>query len=163
MGYDPGDGAGDHALHRHDRIRAALLRDRCPWGVAALPLVVGDDFLVSERRQTHLGVEEVRKLDHWCRNLRVMFHESLDVIHVGSSLVKPDYRDVDIRIVVEDEDYVRLSGSLNVKDLNMLLSYWGREQTGLPIDCQVQSLDVSSDEHDKLLSGAFPIPRGLVA
>ena len=88
-------------------------------------------------RAIYLRVDEVRRLDHWCESLLKAF-EPCTVYLVGSVQDHADWRDVDVRVVVNDE---RLSGTLLMKlpDLNMLLSQWGQQQTGLPIDCQVQS------------------------
>lgn len=94
-------------------------------------------------RATYLAVDEMRRLDHWCRNLRDTF-PCLGTFLVGSVLVRPDYRDVDVRVVLVDKHHRRLSRSIDLLDLGMMLSRWGQEQTGLPIDAQVQSLTESS-------------------
>lgn len=94
-------------------------------------------------RATYLTVDEMRLLDHWCRNLRDTF-PCIGVYLVGSVLVRPDYRDVDVRVVMVDKAHRRLTRSIDLLDLGMLLSRWGQEQTGLPIDAQVQSLTESS-------------------
>lgn len=98
------------------------------------------------RRKQH--VDEVRILDHWCSILRRMFPTCVSVLQVGSSLVRDDYRDVDIRIVLWDKDHRRLTKAMEVNDLNMLLSQWGRRMTGMPIDCQVQSMAESAADKE---------------
>jgi len=84
-----------------------------------------------------------------------MFPHQVGVAHVGSSLTRDDYRDVDLRVVIEDADYVALVGVLDVQDLNMLLSRWGRQVTGLPIDCQLQQ----RSEHQREAFGPNGAPR----
>lgn len=113
-------------------------------------------------RATHLDVDEVRALDHWCHLLRRMFPTTVGILHVGSSIVRPDYRDVDIRIVLDDDEYTALVPLVNRLDLHMLLSQWGRQMTGLRIDCQLQSVTESSEQHDQIDDGAFPHARGLL-
>lgn len=89
----------------------------------------------KRKRSIYLRVDEVRLLDHWCHLLRMSFGEMPYL--VGSVLERTDHRDVDIRIILTDEKYDAIP--MNVRDLNMLLSRWGQQMTGLPIDCQVQS------------------------
>jgi len=104
---------------------------------------------MSHERAIYLRVDQVRRLDHWCRNLNRMFHEmppTTRVYLVGSVLEGPGFRDVDVRVVLPDGACRRLRAILNEEDLNYLLSRWGQEQTGLPIDCQVQSVS-DTDEH----------------
>lgn len=117
---------------------------------------------MTKRRATQLDVDEVRALDHWCTLLRGMFPTTVGVIHVGSSIVRPDYRDVDIRVVLLDDEHAALVPLINRLDLHMLLSQWGRQMTGLRIDCQLQSVTESSEQHDKIEDGAFPHARGLI-
>jgi hypothetical protein len=77
-----------------------------------------------------------------------------DVFLVGSVLDGPDYRDVDVRVVLPNR---AVEGwPMSRLDLNMLLSRWGQEQTGLPIDCQVQSVEQSTS-HDRPRN-----PRGIL-
>jgi hypothetical protein len=100
----------------------------------------------ERKRVTWLRVDEVRLLDHWCRNLRQTFPNALGVYLVGSVLERQDYRDVDVRIVMRQECGnfgPHMFGEIALLDLNLLLSLWGQEQTGLPIDCQLQSWDES--------------------
>ena len=100
------------------------------------------DPIDGRQRVNWLRVEEVRSLDHWCRNLRRMFPTAHGVYLVGSTLTRADYRDVDIRIVFPDG---KAPKRIDLKDLHMLLSQWGERQTGLPIDCQTQTMSESSE------------------
>lgn len=91
---------------------------------------------MGKQRAIYLDVPEVRILDHWCEALRLSFQR--EVYLVGSVLQGPDHRDVDVRIMLTDEEMASLP--MHVLDLNMMLSRWGQQATGLPIDCQVQTL-----------------------
>jgi hypothetical protein len=90
----------------------------------------------ERKRVMWLRVDEVRLLDHWCSALAASFSECPYL--VGSAITREDYRDVDIRIPLPDE--VVASLPMQLLDLNMMLSRWGQQATGLPIDCQVQPL-----------------------
>lgn len=102
-------------------------------------------------RATQLDVDEVRRLDHFATSLDVMFPTNVGIVHVGSSLTNPSYRDVDVRIIMPDSDLRKLAKRVNLLDLNMLLSGWGRRTTDLRIDCQVQSLSESNSEGNRAL------------
>lgn len=67
--------------------------------------------------------------------------------HVGSSLVGKQWRDVDVRLMLEDKEYDAMfgtdpngHGSNNCKwvALCMAFSALGKQMTGLPIDFQIQ-------------------------
>jgi len=79
-------------------------------------------------------------LHDWGASLRRMFPTCLSVIHVGSSINSPAYRDVDVRIVLPDDDYAEITERIHRLDLNLALTRWGKQATGLPIDCQIQAL-----------------------
>jgi hypothetical protein len=67
--------------------------------------------------------------------------------HVGSSVMaKKNWRDVDVRLILPDEEYERLGlgnparPHLNAKWVSLCLAYsgLGKQMTGLPIDFQIQ-------------------------
>jgi hypothetical protein len=64
--------------------------------------------------------------------------------HVGSSLWNKDWRDVDVRLILPDDEFDRLFGQprseVNAKLSAFTLAFaaLGREMTGLPIDFQIQ-------------------------
>ena len=80
---------------------------------------------------------------------------------VGSSLVRRDYRDVDVRFIMGDADYDRMfrvaakdadsgrAGWLNAywSLLCVALSKWLAEQSGLPIDFQIQRQTQANAQH----------------
>lgn len=107
-------------------------------------------------RAIYLTVPEVRRLDHWCELLRNAFQRTPYL--VGSVLTRADHRDVDVRIILEDDVHAALP--IHVLDLNMLLSNWGQLLTALPIDCQVQSQSEWDAETEKRDPAASPNPRG---
>lgn len=65
--------------------------------------------------------------------------------HVGSSLDRKDWRDVDVRLILDDEDFDRRFGSNRNAETNKKLAAitlafaaLGKQMTGLPIDFQIQ-------------------------
>lgn len=88
-------------------------------------------------RATFLLVSEVKLLQTWGREVCRMFNGVMPY-HVGSSLKRADYRDVDVRLLLADDRYDMLADLVNVDRLNLAVSLWGQKVTGLPIDFQVQ-------------------------
>ena len=92
--------------------------------------------------------------------------------HVGSSLERRDYRDVDVRYIMKDEAWDKLFGTNlpDRPDMNALwslmcagISCWLQQQTGLPVDFQIQRASNANAEHPgkRHLLGMFlrPVPR----
>lgn len=74
---------------------------------------------------------------------------------VGSSLERPDFRDVDVRCIMSDESFNALfgdtKGAWELTPLWILMtasiSTWLSEQTGLPIDFQIQPQTHANERH----------------
>jgi hypothetical protein len=87
---------------------------------------------------------------------------------VGSAITKRDYRDVDVRMIMSDEEYLALfpdidkvPGTANARYsvLCSALSLQLRQITGLPIDFQFQSMTIASaHKGERQPLGIFPIP-----
>jgi len=98
---------------------------------------------------------------------------------VGSSLRKRDYRDVDVRLIMSDDEFERLfPGGANRPDMNPLwallcssISLFLQTHTGLPIDFQIQQQTACNAEfsrangHPRHPLGVFlnPTPRDYAA
>lgn len=76
--------------------------------------------------------------------------------HVGSSLIeKRDWRDVDVRLVLDDELYAAMGfgdpvfpqRSAKWVALCMAFSALGRQLTGLPVDFQIQQRSYANKEY----------------
>lgn len=68
---------------------------------------------------------------------------------VGSSL-EGEYRDIDVRTMLEDEDFKVLKKLVDIDRLNMTVSIWGQKATGMPIDFQVQDREYANKAHKGL-------------
>lgn len=73
---------------------------------------------------------------------------------VGSVLERPDYRDIDVRILLDDERFEQwfggdglwiTNGPLTLA--NMALSAMAREITGLDVDCQYQRMSDANSQY----------------
>lgn len=93
-------------------------------------------------RAVYLLMSDLAAVDTWAEDLRRLFRgeDLVGTYIVGSALRTSAYRDVDIRLVVDDNVAGALASMLDIKRLNLALSTWGQRMTGLPIECQVQSL-----------------------
>lgn len=63
---------------------------------------------------------------------------------VGSCLHRPDFRDVDVRCILPDDQFAALPC---VATLNACVSEWLRQRTGLPIDFQFQGQTEANAKH----------------
>lgn len=80
---------------------------------------------------------------------------------VGSCLERQDYRDVDVRLILEDATYDRWFGASSgqhesggVHDplwslLCLAVSEWLKAQTGLPVDFQIQRQTQANEKHSR--------------
>lgn len=100
-------------------------------------------------RATYLHITDLRLLQNWGSTLRSAFAD--DAGHampylVGSALDRPDYRDVDVRLMLDDEAFDRLESLVSIQAFNLAFSLWGQRATGLPIDFQVQRTTEANEE-----------------
>ena len=86
--------------------------------------------------------------------------------HVGSSLCGKQWRDVDVRLILSDEEYAALGlgdptqTHRNGKWVSLCLAYseLGKALTGLPIDFQIQQRTHANAEYDGPRSALGLIP-----
>jgi hypothetical protein len=95
-------------------------------------------------RANYLPAPAVFHLDHACAMIRDAFDDCPYL--VGSALVRRDYRDVDVRLILADEKFNHLfPDAFTAPRYHPLwslmcstISDWLARQTGLPIDFQIQ-------------------------
>jgi hypothetical protein len=87
---------------------------------------------------------------------------------VGSSLERRDYRDVDVRCILPDEDFDRLFPDARGYMYNGLwsvmcssISLWLSQHSGLPVDFQIQRRTQANELEPgaRLALGLFIAPR----
>ena len=104
---------------------------------------------------TYIGAPACFALDMCCRQIREAFNVHYGVYQVGSSLERQDWRDVDVRFVMEDTEFDKLFPSAGAhweQDARWLLltvsiSKWLSDQTGLPVDFQFQPQTHANERH----------------
>lgn len=119
-----------------------------------------DEKDAPKERANYVAAPGYFALNHAC----VIVNRALDgfgCYHVGSSLERRDYRDVDVRFIMSDEAFDRLF-RVEAKDadsgaagwLNPLwslmcttISDWMSRTTGLPIDFQIQRQTQANEKH----------------
>ena len=80
---------------------------------------------------------DFERLEEWCQNVRRLFKRAPYL--VGSVTRRADYRDVDLRLILPDKSFDAEWGSVvRVRLMNRAISIWGQQETGLPIDFQIQ-------------------------
>lgn len=94
-------------------------------------------------RSTHLLISELVLLKDWAIHVRRVFGTPF---LVGSALTTKDYRDVDVRVLLDEDEWTALFPGLDDADprdarwsgICTAFSLWGQKATGLPIDFQLQ-------------------------
>lgn len=99
-------------------------------------------------RRSALSPTELLRLDQWAAPLAAMFPFGLGPYLVGSATTKRTYRDVDVRQPVPDDDPL-FADPDRLRLLNVAMSVWGQQTTGLPIDFQFQPMSEWKVEVEK--------------
>jgi len=86
--------------------------------------------------------------------------------HVGSSLDRKDWRDVDVRLILPDDEFAALFGSNRSSDTNRKLAAvtlafaaLGKAMTGLPIDFQIQTVSWANEHYKGPRSALFEVDQ----
>ena len=112
-----------------------------------------------KRRASHLSVAEQFNLQQACQALRLAF--GINTYHVGSSLNRADYRDVDLRCILPDEEFDAFIGRRYTPKhhlLNVAISEWLAARSGLPIDFQFQRQTEANLENPDGMRSSVCIP-----
>jgi hypothetical protein len=102
-------------------------------------------------RANYVPAPHFYNLNQACALINRAFTEGM-CYHVGSSLAKRDYRDVDVRLMLPDEEYDRIFGAGDWANaywslLCTSISLWLRQQSDLPIDFQIQRRTQANEMH----------------
>jgi hypothetical protein len=115
-------------------------------------------------RANYIGAPEFFDLNQACRVIVDAYGARLYL--VGSSLVKRDYRDVDLRLILPDEDFAAMFPGLSVRTLSGVwlvctrpdhdarwslmcssISLYLSKHSGLKVDFQVQQMKAANAEY----------------
>lgn len=114
---------------------------------------------------SYVGAPACFALETACKQVREAFRdgaEFADIFIVGSSMERADWRDVDVRMMLDDDTFRRMFPSVDISHDAALwefdprwtlmvtaISQWMRQQTGLPVDFQFQPMTWANKHHDK--------------
>lgn len=98
----------------------------------------------------YIGAPEVFSLSLICDQVAKAFGEHVCYL-VGSALQRPDYRDVDVRLIIGDAKWHALFGSNENGELSIFwslictsISEYIEKRTGLNVDFQIQSMTTAN-------------------
>lgn len=109
-----------------------------------------------KRKASYVGVPAIFKLNLACMHLNDAYGENYGCYLVGSALQRPDWRDVDIVLIMDDEAFKREFPLADLRSLecdakwllnSVALSEWLKAQTGLPIDFKIQPQTWANERH----------------
>lgn len=108
----------------------------------------------KRQKGNYIGAPACFALEQACQHLRRAFGQ-YGIYQVGSSLERADWRDVDVRYILDDAAFEKLfpdAGRHWECDsrwliLTTAISGWLSKQTGLPIDFQFQPQTHANERH----------------
>lgn len=120
-----------------------------------------DESSPPDRRKkaNYVGAPAIFKLEQACQHINAALGE-WGCYLVGSCIERPDWRDVDVRFIMDDAEFEKLFPSSNVHSalwefdprwllFNVSITEWLRSQTGLPVDFQIQPQTFANERHNK--------------
>lgn len=82
------------------------------------------------------------------------YFDSQNIYQVGSSLVTKEWRDVDVRLILCDDEFERQFGQIQNAQANpklaaitLAFAALGKQMTGLPIDFQIQPRSWANEQY----------------
>lgn len=103
---------------------------------------------MDRERVSFLTVSQQFNLNTVCSSVTKLF--GYGIYQVGSSLKRQDFRDVDLRCILSNEEFDRMfaiqNGDKILKFFNVSISEWLQSRTGLPIDFQFQREQQANEE-----------------
>ncbi len=108
-------------------------------------------------KASYVGVPAIFELSLACGHLTAAF--GADCYHVGSSLERQDWRDVDVVMILDDDHFKRefpnsplhsAAWELDAKwlVLTCAISKWLSEKAGLPVDFKFQPRTFANERHN---------------
>jgi hypothetical protein len=109
-------------------------------------MITDEQVEARKKKASHVGAPAIFRLELACQQVNAAFSDSFGCYLVGSALERPDWRDVDVRMILDDEDFARLfpkAGQHWEFDprwilLTSAVSDFLSRASGLPVDFQFQ-------------------------
>lgn len=102
----------------------------------------------------------------WLNKFGVIVHDYFGHVpyHVGSSLTTKQWRDVDVRLILPDDEFTERFGCIQSAEVNpklaaitLAFSALGKAMTGLPIDFQIQPQTHANEKYPGMRSALIEI------
>jgi len=115
---------------------------------------------LKQQKASYVGAPAIFFLELACSHLNRAFG-GYGCFMCGSSMERADWRDVDVRMILSDEDFKALFPAVeNIESplwefdsrwlvMTTAISGWLREQTKLPVDFQFQPQTFANAHHSK--------------
>lgn len=113
-----------------------------------------------KHKASYVGAPAVFRLEMACQHIRDAFDGEghFGCYLVGSALERPDWQDVDVRMIMDDDAFAAMFPSAHLFSsawqidpkwllLTTAISAWLRDQTGLPVDFQFQPQTFANAHH----------------
>ncbi len=98
------------------------------------------------RLASYLSPQPMFLLDLACRPIRQAF--GTPPYLVGSVVQRPDFRDVDVRLILDDQQYDRIIATPEIRTmLSIAFTAYLQTATGLPIDFGIQRQTQANEQH----------------
>ncbi len=102
---------------------------------------------MTDNRKSYLGTRDIANLNLACMPIKEAFGHPPYL--VGSSTARADYRDVDVRLILPDEEFDAVFEHREFlwSILCWSISEWLAARTGLPIDFQIQRMTEANEKY----------------
>ena len=156
----------EHCLRDLERVQTALACTDLPvtyWQGNAQLHPACEEAAVEPRPGHGPGVPGAMHLEAFGQAIADAFGHC--PYHVGSSATSKTWRDVDVRLILDDDRFAALfPGFANARHIDAwwsllcaALSELGRARTGLPIDFQIQSMTEANEKYSGIRNPLFLI------
>ena len=112
----------------------------------------------DRKKTSYIGAPAYFKLEMALQQVNAAFGSSYGCYVVGSSLERPDWRDVDVRMILPDDEFSKIFPTAETSPsfffdprwllLTVAISDWLKAQTGLPVDFQFQPQSHANERHN---------------
>lgn len=118
---------------------------------------VSEETPAPRKKASYVGAPACFALEMACQALNRAFG-GFGCYLVGSALERPDWRDIDVRLVLSDEEFMALFPDVDLEAVNwefdtrwlvmtVSIAAWLSKSTGLPVDFQFQPQGHASRRH----------------
>ena len=110
----------------------------------------------GRKKASYVGAPAVFALEQCCQQINDAFGD-FGCYLVGSAMERPDWRDVDVRFIMSDEEFSKMFPNCTAEGqwesdprwllFTVSISGWLSKVTGLPVDFQIQPQTHANERH----------------